>query len=82
MSKDLLRTRADLKARRISANRRWQDLRGKVVEAEKEVIAFQRALDALEKAAPGLDDFEPTSSRTQTGTRIVLLAEVLKARGP
>ena len=82
MSKDILRTKADLKARWISANHRWQDLRGKVVEAEKEVIALQRALDALEKAAPDLDESEPTSSRSQTGTTIMMLTEVLKARGP
>ena len=83
MSSELLRGRADLKAKWLSANRRALELHRRATEADKEAAALQKALDALEKAASNLDEQEVVrSTRRPSGATALRLAEELKARGP
>jgi len=83
MSQDLLRARSHLKARWLAANKRALLFRRKATEAEKEAGALQKAVDALEAAAPRLGETETAPPpRQQAGTTVQLMIEELKARGP
>jgi len=83
MSQDLLRARAQLKARWLAANKRALAFRRKATEAEKEAGALQKALDALEAAAPRLGEAETVAPRRQhAGATVQRIVEELKARGP
>ena len=83
MSQDLLRARAQLKARWLAANKRALAFRRKAAEAEKEAAALQKAVDALEAAAPRLGETETVAPRRQhAGATVQRIVEELKARGP
>jgi len=83
MSQDLLRARAQLKARWLAANKRALAFRRKATEAEKEAAALQKALDALEAAAPRLGETETVSSpRQRSGATVQRMIDELKTRGP
>ena len=83
MSQDLIRARTHLKARWLAANKRALTFRRKATEAEKEAAALQKALDALEAAAPRLGETETTSTpRQHSGATVQRMIEELKARGP
>jgi hypothetical protein len=83
MSQDLLRARTRLKASWLAANKRALAFRRKATEAEKEAAALQKAVDALEAAAPKLSETEATPApRQQAGATVQIMIEELKARGP
>jgi response regulator of citrate/malate metabolism len=83
MSHDLLRARNQLKARWLAANKRALAFRRKATEAEKEAAALQKALDALEAAAPRLGETETAAPlRQQAGAAVQRMIGELKARGP
>jgi DNA repair ATPase RecN len=83
MSQDLVRARTHLKARWLAANKRALAFRRKATEAEKEAAALQKALDALEAAAPRLGETETVSSpRQRSGATVQRMIEELKTRGP
>ena len=83
MSHDLLLARAQLKARWLAANKRALAFRRKAAEAEKEAAALQKALDALEAAAPqGSETDTASTPRKQAGATVQRMIAELKARGP
>jgi hypothetical protein len=83
MSQDLLRARDQLKARWLAANKRALAFRRKTTEAEKEAAVLQKALDALEAAAPQHGETGTVSSpRRRSGATVQRMSEELKTRGP
>ncbi len=82
MAENLFKVRNQLKDQWVAANRHALELRKRAAEAEQKAAALQRALDALEKAAPESMTEERSVGRgSRNGIRNKIV-EALREKGP